>query len=52
MDAEVGTKEGGSGKFPGLALSGSSGFELGESGGVKKGFGSLLGILRARYESG
>lgn len=43
MDAEVGTKEGGSGKFPGLALSGSSGFELGESGGVKKGFGSLLG---------
>lgn len=43
MDAEVGTKEGGSGKFSGLALSGSSGFELGESGGVKKGFGSLLG---------
>ena len=31
MDAEVGTKEGGSGKFSGLALSGSSGFELGRA---------------------
>jgi hypothetical protein len=53
MDAEAGTKEGGSGKFSGLALSGSGGLDAGESGGGRKGFGSLLGNpARTIQESG
>jgi Amt family ammonium transporter len=43
MDAEAGTKEGGSGRFSRLALSGNGGPEAGESGGGRRGFGSLLG---------
>ena len=53
MDAEAGTKEGGCGKFSGLALSGSGGLDAGESGGGRKGFGSLLGNpARTIQESG
>jgi hypothetical protein len=43
MDAEVGKKEGGSGRFSRLALSDNGGPEAGESGGGRRGFGSLLG---------
>ena len=51
MDAEAGTKEGGSGKFSGLALSGSGGLDAGESGGGRKGSGAYSEILRERYKS-